>query len=685
MRNSFDWLRPSYEQTEEHPVVCVSINDALEYTKWLSLETGHSYRLPYEAEWDFAFYSGSKYAAGFKLPGGGEYNPSPVLKDVLSDSRQIDECALGNFGTQPSDLAGCYGPHRYSVPVGSYSPNRVGIYDMFGNVQEITLTCAFTRSGDGKRLDADNPSGDVPFQRVPGCAEIGVKGGGFYLGFTHWLEVKPRSWTGDYGEYYYARNSSAGVGFRVVRDLMIARLVKSVRGSALSSAGWYGENSGSRPHPVGKNSPTRWGCTTSLGTCGSGRRIGMVTTFIFGQHISMPRRRARGPSRGLAMNRIVKALLNVAVVASLIVLEAQALAQSRGHVASSLLLLIDASGSMGNEIGSGTPHVKIEVAKQAAVTALGRAAKSGTVEVAVLAFSGDCQNPVPRYQDFTRDVDQLTRFIGSLQPGGGTPMADALRFANRYMASQGNAGASNRMIMLLADGQNDCGDIGQAMASLQASGLIFRHETVGFGITPTSQAAQDLRDIATQTGGTYHHAVDATQLADVFMEFVDTFSVIDLLGRFGSNAQAPPSGSPSQKTGHQPPANTGGLTSMLGSFEAPSPAPGGKKAPPPKPPLHGALAIDANQGPSWGWAIDYPTTQAAERRALDECGGTCRIVMRFSHECGAFAADQAQGSTSYGWANGYDTGAGARNQAIAECRKKGGTSCIVRAWGCTQR
>ena len=219
MRNSFDWLRPSYEQTEEHPVVCVSINDALEYTKWLSLETGHSYRLPYEAEWDFAFYSGSKYAAGFKLPGGGEYNPSPVLKDVLSDSRHIDECALGNFGTQPSDLAGCYGPHRYSVPVGSYSPNRVGIYDMFGNVQEITLTCAFTRSGDGKRLDADNPSGDVPFQRVPGCAEIGVKGGGFYLGFTHWLEVKPRSWTGDYGEYYYARNSSAGVGFRVVRDL----------------------------------------------------------------------------------------------------------------------------------------------------------------------------------------------------------------------------------------------------------------------------------------------------------------------------------------------------------------------------------------------------------------------------------------------------------------------------------
>ncbi|MCE2486016.1 MAG: DUF4189 domain-containing protein [Desulfurellaceae bacterium] len=394
------------------------------------------------------------------------------------------------------------------------------------------------------------------------------------------------------------------------------------------------------------------------------------------------------------MHRIAKVLLPVAVVAGLLVWGAPALSQSRGPVASSLLLLIDASGSMGDAIGSGNPQVKIAAAKQAAITALGRAAKSGAVEVAVLAFSGDCQNPVPRYQDFTRDINQLTRFISSLQPGGGTPMADALLFANRYMANNGDAGASDRMIMLLADGQNDCGDVGQAMASLQASGIIFRHETVGFGIIPTSQAAQDLRDIATQTGGTYHHAADATQLADVFMEFVETLSVIDLLGRFGSNAQAPssgpqrqktgnpPRGSQSQQTGNQPPANSGSLTSMLGSFTAPSSTP---KADPPKPPQYGALAIGSNQGPAWGWAINYATPQAADRRALRECGGNCRIVMRFSNECAVFAADQAQGNTSYGWAHGYDTSAGAQNRATDECRKKGGTSRIVRAWGCTRR
>ena len=277
------------------------------------------------------------------------------------------------------------------------------------------------------------------------------------------------------------------------------------------------------------------------------------------------------------MNRIARAMIPVALAVAVIGWPAQALSQNRGPVKSSLLLLIDASGSMGDEIGSGNSQVKIEAAKRAAIAALGRAATSGSVEVAVLAFSGDCQNPVPRYQDFTRDVNQLTDFISSLQPGGGTPMADAVLFANRYMDRNGDSGASTRMIMLLADGQNDCGNIGQAMASLKSSGVIFRHETVGFGITPNSQATQDLREIATQTGGTYHHAVDANQLADVFMEFVDTFTVIDMLGMFGNSAQKSPSDPQTSPVAGTPPSApaspaTGQVTGMLGLFE-------------PKPPL----------------------------------------------------------------------------------------------------
>ena len=389
----------------------------------------------------------------------------------------------------------------------------------------------------------------------------------------------------------------------------------------------------------------------------------------------------------------------LAIVATL-VLPPDALSQGQRRISSSLLLLIDASGSMGDPIGSGNPEVKIEAARRAAAAALGRAAGRGSVEVAVLAFSGDCSNPVPRYQDFTRDVSRLTRFISSLQPGGGTPMADAVLFANRFLARNGSAGAKDRMIMLLADGQNDCGDVGQAMAALKGSGVVFRHETVGFGITPNSAAAQDLRQIATQTGGAYHHAADASQLSDVFMEFVDTLSVIDMLGMFGKGGQvarANPSragpAAAAQKQGAQQPgtqkqAGKGELSSMIGAVKAKPPAGGRTAAESSKSaarPLWGALAIDSNQGSKWGWSVDYPTAEAASRRALSECGESCRVVMKFSGECAAYAADQTAGSTIYSWADGYQSGSGARGRALSECQQKGGTSCIVRSWGCTRR
>ena len=401
-----------------------------------------------------------------------------------------------------------------------------------------------------------------------------------------------------------------------------------------------------------------------------------------------------------AIKMRIYALTVLLATVTVIALPPDARAQGQRRVSSSLLLLIDASGSMGDPIGSGNPEVKIEAAKRAASAALSRTASSGSVEVAVLAFRGDCQDPVPRYQDFTRDVSLLTRFINSLQPGGGTPMADALLFANRFLDRNGSAGASDRMIMLLADGQNDCGDVGQSMAELKASGVIFRHETVGFGITPNSAAAQDLRQIATQTGGAYHHAADASQLSDVFMEFVDTLSVIDMLGMFGKGASGagaspsrPATAAAAQKRGAQQPGTQKqvgkrGLSRMIGGIKAKPPAGVGAAANSSKPagrPLFGALAIDSNQGPNWGWSIDYPTPEAAERRALSECGEQCRVVMKFSGECAAYAADQAKGSTVYSWANGYQTGSEARGRALSECQQKGGTSCIVRSWGCTRR
>lgn len=225
-------------------------------------------------------------------------------------------------------------------------------------------------------------------------------------------------------------------------------------------------------------------------------------------------------------------LIKILILIITLSLSVFSFAGSADNVKSSLLLLMDTSGSMSNRIGNGNTNIKIESAKTAAIASVGKAVANGLVEVAILAFEGGCAKPVQRYIDFTTDKAKLIDFINTLQPGGGTPMAEAVLFANKFMQGHGKPNALSQMIVLLADGQNDCGDVKQAIATLKASGLVFRHETIGFGIEPNSQASSDLRYIASSTGGAYHHANNATQLADVLVGTVDTLTVLDLLGKF---------------------------------------------------------------------------------------------------------------------------------------------------------
>ncbi|MDE2889276.1 MAG: DUF4189 domain-containing protein [Gemmatimonadota bacterium] len=113
-------------------------------------------------------------------------------------------------------------------------------------------------------------------------------------------------------------------------------------------------------------------------------------------------------------------------------------------------------------------------------------------------------------------------------------------------------------------------------------------------------------------------------------------------------------------------------------------AQGESEAEPEQPPLWGALAIETGQGTAWGWAIDAPSLQEAERHALAQCGGNCGVVMRFNGQCAAMAAGKDGDAIVFGWAKDpYEHRA--RNMAVNACAEKGGSLCMVQVAGCTSR
>ena len=123
------WRSPGLTQADSHPVLCVSWNDARAYAQWLSKKTGKRYRLPTEAEWEYAARAGSVTARYW----GDDPNQACRFANVADQSR----FQTWGFGQKHE----CTDGHYYTAPAGGYSPNRFGLYDMIGNVWEWTEDC----------------------------------------------------------------------------------------------------------------------------------------------------------------------------------------------------------------------------------------------------------------------------------------------------------------------------------------------------------------------------------------------------------------------------------------------------------------------------------------------------------------------------------------------------------------
>ena len=126
-----DWRDPGYGRppAPDEPVACVTWNDVTAYTAWLAEKTGKPYRLPSEAEWEYAARGGitGTYTWGDDPNGGCKV------------ANHYDQS--GEEDGRPYEPVGCDDGFAIVAPVGSLSPNPFGLYDMTGNVWEWVEDC----------------------------------------------------------------------------------------------------------------------------------------------------------------------------------------------------------------------------------------------------------------------------------------------------------------------------------------------------------------------------------------------------------------------------------------------------------------------------------------------------------------------------------------------------------------
>lgn len=194
-RTGIDW-RHDYAGAPAEPdlpVVHVSWEDAQAYADWLTRETGKPYRLPSEAEFEYALRAGSQSRYPW-----GEGAPPRLLENLTGEK---DRSSKGRGWTNGfSGYAdGFWGP----APVRAYAANRFGLHDTNGNVSEWVADCWHDNY-------ARAPSDGSAWVN-PGCTRRVVRG-------ASWASA-PEQARSAFRLAAAPRTTHARLGFRVARDL----------------------------------------------------------------------------------------------------------------------------------------------------------------------------------------------------------------------------------------------------------------------------------------------------------------------------------------------------------------------------------------------------------------------------------------------------------------------------------
>lgn len=195
MHNTYFW----HSAYDEYPVVGVSWEQAKAFCDWRTLyhngyrrERGKSqvaaYRLPSEAEWEYAARGGLESAT---YPWGGPYT---------TDDRA---CFLANFKPMRGDYAA--DAALYTVEADAYAPNGFGLYNMAGNVAEWVNSSYY--AGSYEFVSSMNPNVNDPDNQRK------VIRGGSWKDVSYFLQVGAR-------QYEYADSARSYIGFRTVEDYL---------------------------------------------------------------------------------------------------------------------------------------------------------------------------------------------------------------------------------------------------------------------------------------------------------------------------------------------------------------------------------------------------------------------------------------------------------------------------------
>ncbi|HEX7375716.1 MAG TPA: formylglycine-generating enzyme family protein [Pirellulales bacterium] len=187
----FNWRSWGYQHSDDRPVVNVSWNDAVAFCEWLSAQEGKTYRLPTEAEWEYACRAGSET----RFYNGDDPQGLTKIGNVPDSTFKRAFPSVG-FALETKD------GYVLTAPVGRFLPNRFGLYDMAGNVSEWCFDVA------DPAYYASSPTVDP---RGPHSGEARAIRGGGWSYYPLLCRSSSRIWEAP----TFRRNY---LGFRVIRE-----------------------------------------------------------------------------------------------------------------------------------------------------------------------------------------------------------------------------------------------------------------------------------------------------------------------------------------------------------------------------------------------------------------------------------------------------------------------------------